>query len=152
MTQDIRLSRGFSTSEANEEMSRLELGLKSAAALTLGTLPFLTANVAMRSFRGMAHLGAKTDSPVLRGLCGLLGVPAGATMTCSAKLFGLTQRLVWGHYAEKPLGDGPNTRLAWYGVSARPWSDLSALSRAFFSRSEPSPNAWTLEEWSTVRV
>ena len=152
LTDNIHLSRGFVTVPSTEKMSQFEVGSKSVAALTLGIVPFLSCMIAMRIFKGMAYLSAKTQNQSLRTLCGIVGIPTGALMVGSAKAFGLSQQLFWGKYAKSPSGEGTNTRLAWYGVRSLPRTDLSSLTKAFLSPSKLDDDEWTLKEWSQVQI
>lgn len=146
----IQLSRGFNT--VPEAPPESYLILRSAAALLLGILPFLVHVLARGVFKAIAYLGNAADEcgcTLLRRATGVLGVLAAAMMCGSAKLFALTQLLVWGHYVRNPEGDGSNTRLAWYGADHLPWQDLQCIAKAFF---KASPDGWTLKQWSQVQL
>lgn len=148
----VQLSRGFTTVPAAPPEPHLKL--KLAAALTLGILPFLIHTLARVVFKAIAYLGDAADQReyfTLRQISGVFGVPAAAVMCGSARLFALTQLLVWKHYVRKPESDGPNTRLAWYGADHLPWQDLQAITKAFF-KPEVSPDAWTLKQWSQIQL
>ena len=147
----VRLSRGFATVPAAPPEPHLEL--RSAAALTLGIVPFLIHSVTLRIFKTIAYLGAIADRnghTFLRQAIGILAVPVGTVMMGSAKLFAKAQLLIWKHYVRSPEGDEANTRLAWYGADSLPWQDLQAIVKVFFDA--PSSNAWTLEQWSVVEI
>jgi hypothetical protein len=149
----IHLSRGFATIPAAPPESHLEL--RSAAALTLGVVPFAVHSVSRLIFKGMASLGDVVDRlgySMLRQIVGVFAVPTAAVMTGSAKLFAKTQLLVWGHYVRNPEGDGANARLAWYGADHLPWQDLEAISNAFFKPQNNTSHAWTLKQWSSIEI
>lgn len=127
---------------------------RSVTALTLGIFPFIIHTVTRNIFKAFAYLGATADArgyTILRKMCGVLGVPAAVFMVGSAKLFALTQLLVWKHYVRKPEDDGANTRLAWYGAGYLPWNDLQAITGAFFNQQLAS-NVWTLKQWKKVQL
>lgn len=142
----IRLSRGFATVPAGPPPSYLYL--KSAAALTLGILPFAIHSIARLAFKALASRAESVNHRIL----GLLAVPAAAVMTASAKLFALTQLLIWKGYVRKPEGDKGNTRLAWYGADHLPWQDLKAIAIAFFAPQKSAKDAWSLKEWSQLQI
>ena len=148
----FQLSRGFSTTPAEEEMPIIENGVKSAFALALGMAPFIGSIASMKVLKTAAGLGAKTKNSVTRDLFGVVGVPAGVAMVSTAKLFGLSQELVWKDYAKNPTGDGPNTRLAWYGVRELPRDDIHAISKAFFSPQKLKKGEWSLHDWKEVQI
>ncbi|NGX26691.1 MAG: hypothetical protein K940chlam6_00616 [Chlamydiae bacterium] len=148
----IHLSRGFATTPLTEKMSQLEVGVKSGVALALGIVPFISSVIAMQIFKGVAYLSAHTSHQSLRTLSSVVGIPAGALMVASAKIFGFTQQLAWGKYAKHPTSDGANTRLAWYGVRSLPGKDLCALTKAFLSPSKLGHDEWPLRQWSQVQI
>ena len=148
----VRLSRGFETTAHTESMTRSELGVRSGVAVTLGLVPFVTSLIAMRVFKGMASLASRAAHQPVRVMCGLIGIPAGAAMIVSAKIFGLTQHLAWGKYAKNPAEDGPNQRLARYGLSDLPGQDLWAFSKAFLTPNSLTSGEWSLAQWSQLRV
>jgi len=152
LPDNIHLSRGFEITSSTEKMSSFEVGVKSGAALVLGIVPFVVSMIAMLIFKGMAYLGAHANHQSLRTVCGVVGVPSGALMVASAKVFGLTQQLVWGKYARNPTGDGINARLAWYGVSSLPGKDLCFIAKAFFSSSQLGNDEWSLKQWSQLEI
>lgn len=146
--ESIHLSQGFATTASTEQMSPLETRLKSAAALTLGIIPFAVSMISMQIFKAMAALGSRTENSGLRIASGIVGIPAGTVMVLAAKVFGLAQQLVWGRFARSPQGDGINTRLAWYGVRSLPWKDLASFTQAFLNGTSDR----SLAEWSRVQV
>lgn len=149
----VQLSRSFRTVKAGPPTPYLEI--KSAIALTLGILPFIIHSISREIFKGLAYLGDAADQrkcPFLRQTIGILAVPIAAVMCGSAKLFALTQLLVWKHYVRQPEGDKANTRLAWYGADSLPWEDLQAIAKAFFVPKKSLTGAWTLHQWSTVKI
>jgi len=148
----IHLSDGFTTTPSTEEMTSSELRVKSAVALALGILPFAINNITMQSFKSMAYLATLSNSKALPVLCGIIAVPIGGIMLLSAKIFGLTQKLAWGKYAKSPIGDGANTRLAWYGVRPLAGKDFCSLTKAFFIPSKLGINERSLEEWSRLQI
>jgi len=153
MSEIIRLSRGFKTVEAKE--AEPHLMLRSAAALTLGILPFTIHTLARRIFNALACLGDMADQrgyTVLRRTVGVFGVPAAAIMVGSAKVFAFTQLLVWKHYVRNPESDGVNTRLAWYGADHLPWNDLKDIAGAFFNPSEVTSDKWRLKQWKSIQI
>ncbi|NGX37412.1 MAG: hypothetical protein K1000chlam2_00566 [Chlamydiae bacterium] len=149
---DIHLSRGFATTPLTEKMSQLEVSIKSGVALTLGIVSFISSMIAMQIFKGVAYLSARTNHQSLRTLSSMVGIPAGALMVASAKIFGFTQQLAWGKYAKHPTSDGTNTRLAWYGVGSLPRKDLCVLTKAFLFPSNLGHDEWSLKQWSQVQI
>ncbi|NGX38316.1 MAG: hypothetical protein K1000chlam2_01489 [Chlamydiae bacterium] len=149
---EIHLSRGFATTPLTEKMSQLEVSVKSSVALALGIVSYISSRIAMQIFKGVAFLSAHTEHQSLRTLSSMVGIPAGALMVASAKIFGLTQQLAWGKYAKHPTGDGANTRLAWYGVGPLPGKDLCTLTKAFLSPSKLAHDEWSLKEWGQVQI
>lgn len=165
MSEEIRLSRGFTTTVYDQEMPALELYVKSPIALILGILPFTISSVAMMTFRFMAssadafaHKRDATDGfeqfvmRTLHILTASVGTATSAIMMLSIKLFSLSQTIVWGHYVEKPSGDGPNTRLAQYGAGSRPWEDLQRITTAFFCPFSLLDDAWKLRDWAHLEI
>jgi hypothetical protein len=146
----IHLSRGFATVPVGPPPSYLYL--KSAAALTLGILPFAIHSIARLAFKALASMAASVNHSLLRQGIGLFAVPTAAVMVASAKLFALTQLLVWREYVRKPEGDKGNTRLAWYGADHLPWQDLKAIAIAFFAPNKSAKDDWSLEEWGQVQI
>src|SRR5579863_7175410 len=102
----IHLSRGFATVPVAPPPPYLYS--KSAAALTLGIIPFAIHGIARLAFKALASMAAavnKREHCILRQGIGVFAVPAAAVMTGSAKLFALTQLLVWRDYVRQPEGD-----------------------------------------------
>ena len=163
----IQLSRGFQTTPAQKEMPKGELIGKSIVAASLGIVPFLTNQVSMYIFKGIAYTGSLAEKKELSGtpimkkvgfaakiLTGIPGIFAAATMLGSAKLFSLSQLPPWQHYVKNPSGDGTNTRLAWYGAQNRISKDLTNIVKAFFlpAVSQQEQKLWTLSDWSKLKV
>jgi len=148
---EIRLSRMFKTTASHEEMSKPELVGKSAAALVLGVVPFLVTAVAMQVFKGFANLCSHSKL-LLRPVVALPGALAAAVMFVSAKVFALSQTVVWGHFVKNPGGDGANTRLAQYGASDLPWQDFQSVIKVFFVPSKLQTNEWTMRDWSHLQI
>ncbi len=148
----IQLSRGFTTVHTSSPTPYLKT--KSVAALALGIFPFLIHTVARTIFKKIANFANDADSSgqaILRKFIGTIGIPTAAAMCGSAKLFAMTQLLVWKHYVRKPEGDSANTRLAWYGADQLPLQDFQAIVKAFF-KPQATPDTWTLKQWSEVEL
>lgn len=148
----VQISQGFKTYTypENTKMPKGELVGKSIIAVSVGLIPFLVNQLVMGIFKIFSFIGGhlqKAESGatsssvkyaihILRGAVGVPGMTSAAGMVLSAKLFSISQKAVWGKYVEKPEGDGPNTRLAWYG--AKPikdlFSDLSSISNGFYDK------------------
>jgi hypothetical protein len=161
----IQLSHGFETTPSTKEMTKGELMGKSAIAGVLGIIPFLVNQLAMYGFKGLAYVAgsaqkAETGGYLLkqliakgvRVLTGVPGMVAAAAMIGSAKIFALSQTLIWGHYVKNPSGDEINTRLAWYG--SQPWffQDLKSIAKAFYSPDKLQKDDWNLLDWSRLKV
>lgn len=159
-----RLSSNFTTYEYTQKMSKLEEYLKSPLALLVGILPFTVANVALFVFKraalGTHYLDTKNPTDrvtkvvrkITRTITAGIGVGAAGIMMTGAKLFSLSQTLIWGKYVKQPTTDGINTRLAYYGSGSAPWTDLTSITQAFFSPEKLSQNARKLPEWSQVTI
>jgi hypothetical protein len=162
-----RLSRDFYTTvyDKSNEMSTTEVTLKSVAALTLGILPFALTNLSLLSFRistkGSFSLeecikhsyGVKRGAlKVVKAVMNVIGILFAATMMGNAKLFALSQKLIWRFYVAKPSGDRLGTRLAKYGIGSKPWEDLKTIYTAFFNPDKLTPTHWSLKEWSQIKI
>lgn len=165
----VQLSRGFETTPSTEQMSKRELIVKSALAATLGFLPFLVNQLAMYTFKGLAYIAGLAQKEECGGfplkqlaarsareITGIPGMIAASVMIVSAKLFALSQTIVWRHYVKNPSGDGLNTRLAWYGSQTWLYQDLEMIAKAFYApeklQSHSQSPDWNLLEWSRVKV
>jgi hypothetical protein len=142
-----------------------ELGLKSAAALILGVLPFALTNLSLLGLKISAK-GAFSLEESIRQSCGIkrgalkvvkavmnvIGILFAVTMMGYAKWFALSQKLIWGFYVAKPSGDGLNSRLAQYGIGTKPCEDLKTIYTAFFNSEALTPAQWGLKEWSQIKI
>lgn len=137
-----RLSRNFYTTEYNEEpMNPIILKLKSIVALLLGIIPFALTNLFLMIFRYMA---SKRVKPI--------GFLSAAFMMTSAKVFSISQWLVWRKYVPRPSGDSINSRLAQYAWGNQPWLDLKTIYFAFYNPDKLEPNERNLQEWSMIKI
>lgn len=158
------LSSDFTTYEYTQKMPKLEEYLKSPFALLVGILPFTVANVALFVFKKSAsgthcldttkptNKITKIVRTTARTITAGIGVSAASIMMTGAKLFSLSQTLIWGKYVKQPATDGINTRLAYYGSGSQPWTDLTNIIQAFFSPEKLSKDARKLPEWSQITI
>lgn len=162
---EYRLSRHFSTFPSDKVMPNWQLRLKQVVALSLGVIPFALSLLGTTLFRPLASVAATLDEKaanasgikrtvlkVSKFATALLAIPFAGMMIGSAKLFGYAQKAAWGFYVEKPTGDGLNTRLAQYGVSAQAFKDLKAIAIALFNPQNLSQDQWTLRQWSQIKI
>ena len=158
------LSRNFATHTYDKEITGFELVAKSAVALTCGIVPFAVAFLALMIFRGFATVGSMLEEQAkqttgIRKIAldscstvnAILSLVFAILLTGSAKLFSLSQ-FIWGHYVQKPSGDGQNTRLAYYGAGVQPWHDLATIARAFFYPTALTEDEWRLEQWRQIVI
>ncbi len=100
------------------------------------------------SFAAKAHGVKKFGVEFLYGVNALSGITTAALLMGSAKLFALSQKIVWSHYVAKPSSNGKNTRLAQYGAGSKPWMDFQLITKAFISPTSLPEGAWKLKTWS----
>ena len=137
-----RLSRKFFTTVYDEPpMSNLEIKIKSIAAFTLGIIPFGFTQLWLALFRLMASHNVAS-----------IGILSAFLTMVSAKIFSLSQWLIWNKYIPRPSGDTINSRLAQYGSTNQPWIDLKTIYKAFYSPYDLQPDEWKIEQWSTVTI
>ena len=137
-----RLSRKFFTTVYDEPpMSNLEIRIKSIAALSLGIIPFGFTQLWLAIFRLTAS-----------HRIGSIGIVSAFLTMVSAKVFSLSQWLIWNKYVPRPSGDTTNSRLAQYGSTNQPWVDLKTIYKAFYSPDDLQPGEWNIDQWSTVII
>lgn len=160
------LTRDFQNYSSDEKMSKAALYAKSGAALTLGVLPFAFTGLGFLGFKPFAKIGNALDQKIVNAtgakksalrvikiiFASIPGILFGSLMLGSAKLFGYSQQAIWRDFVKKPTGDGPNARLAQYGVSNQAGRDLKTISQAFFAPKKLAPGLWTLREWSQIKL
>lgn len=148
----VRLTRGFSTTPSNEKMSPVTSGIKTVIALSLGFFPFVVSAAALTALKKFSQWGLKSKN---RAVCLFCAAPASccsALFFVSAKIFGITQLIVWRNYAKHPIGDRLNTRLAWYGLQTLAQKDFWALQKAWFAPAQLKEGEFSLEQWSQIQI
>jgi hypothetical protein len=154
----------ISLADPDKKIKGVKLYVKSAAAFTLGVVPFTISKLGQALMQGCAFLAQTVEGALHRlgcigdllgkGVRMLLGIPAaisGMLLFGSAWVFSLTQKLVWGTYLVKhPQQEKVNTKLARFGATGHLSGDFYQLIRAFYSSSKnPSrPNLSDVRHFS----
>lgn len=97
----------------------------------------------------------KTAANALKIPSTINAIPAvlfASLMIGSAKVFSYTQKLIWGGFVAKPVGDKINTRVAQYGATDQPGKDLKCIAKALFTPKKLAKEDWTLNEWKRVSI
>jgi hypothetical protein len=135
--------------DPKDKITGCELYAKSAAALTLGIVPFAIAKIGQGLSSAFAFLAQEGETALNRmGSFGshlgkawrcLVGLPAlasGMLLYVGSRLFALTQKLIWGtKLVNHPQEERVNTKLARYGAGDKPLADFHHLFDAFYHAS-----------------
>ena len=106
MTIDLSrpLSEDFTTTNYTEQMSKKEVALKGALALTLGILPFIVTKIALNSLSLFSYFAHKLEGTYLsKVIVPLIGIPATVSaliVYLGAKVFAYSQLPSWGKYVK----------------------------------------------------
>ena len=139
-----------SLADPNRKITGMELYAKSAAALTLGIIPFTVSKLGQLIVQGCAFIAQKAEGALHgfglvgellgKGLRMLIGIPAaisGAMLFGGAWVFSQTQKLAWGTYlVEHPQEEKSNTKLARFGAKEKLYNDFFQLVYAFYTSSK----------------
>jgi hypothetical protein len=144
------MDRMVSLAESNRKITGVELYAKSAAALTLGIIPFGVSKLGEGVFRGCAFFAQEAGKFLTKlgfigeilgkGLRMAIGIPAaisGGMLYAGAWIFSQTQKLVWGKYlVENPQEEKINTQLARFGAKEKLFDEFLQYVNAFFTSSK----------------
>jgi hypothetical protein len=144
----------------NMSITGVELVVKSAAAASLGLVPFVTSKAgegivkgcawatqaARRTLSRFGPLGdvAETGLRIAAGIVAFIG---GLLLFGGAILFSKSQQLIWGkQLVAHPQEERINTQLARYGAGPKPLKDFSHLIETFFRFSDSQKTDLHLSE------